>query len=84
MPAGLSLGRERGYSYRWGLDEYQRVTNRGLVVQKSNLSKQGNKKIPATDPCSSPADIRQDPISDCSQLFRRLFMFGCAQSIPVF
>ena len=42
------------------------MTNRGLVEQKSNSSKQGNKKIPATDPCSSPADIRQDPIGDCT------------------
>ena len=53
------------HSLPWGRDEYQRVSNRGIWHKKSNSSRQGNRKIPATDPCLSPPDIRHDPMKDC-------------------
>lgn len=44
-----------------GCDEYQRVRNRGIWQQNRIRQSKVTKKIPATDSCSSPTDIRYNP-----------------------
>ena len=52
---------KRAHSLPWDRDEYQWVTNRGIWPVKNQISQSRVTK----NPCSSPADIRHDPMRDC-------------------
>ena len=43
---------------------------------KNRIRQSGVAEIPATDPCSSPADIGYDPMRDCDLWTRELWQRG--------
>ena len=58
------------YSLSWGRNGYQRVTNMGIWPVKNQIRQSRITK----NPCSSPADIRHDPMRDCSTLKKMLLL----------